>query len=252
MPTTYWTQTDLASNRLDPVFDAENAWELPVNLVASKSYARGEVLGESLTVPGTFDIYSGTNALGAAPAAPTLTHPNTGSLAAGVYKVRYKFVTADGREGLPSAEASVTAIANDVVHVAAVTPLPAGATSVKWFMSAGPGDDTLLLALSNDGSAADLGLPPSGAEELGLTTDTTWTATKKATMILRYKCSTDSGGIITLGSGSQEFPQTGLDANAYVHGTFKCEEVHGLNATTLAMLGGRLLYGDFTSGVFTF
>ena len=141
MPTTYWQRTNLDANRLDPAFDEGEANELPVNLGPSETYARGEVLAESVDTPGTF--------LKRDPAA-TLTGP--------------------------------------------------------------------------------------------------------ATHILRYACVTDADGNITYGGAGSvnEFPDTRLDTNAYISGIFKCEDVSGLDADALTELGGRILYGDLTAGIFRF
>lgn len=255
MPTTYWQRFDLNAGRLDPAFDPEHAHELGANLAASVTYPKGQVLAEDPNNPGTFVKYSETEGL-AAGAAPTLTTPTGGNLAAGDYTVRYRYVDENGQHTKVSASAVTTALLNDKVHVAAVTPLPAGAVSVDWFVSATPGDAThLFLVLNNDGSAADLPTAAGTEEAMPATTEFTWFAagTAPAKRILRYACTTDSDGNILLGStGDFEFPEMRPDANTFISGIFKSEDLVGLTMGALTDLGGTILSGDLETGLIRF
>lgn len=244
MPTSPVQTFSIELYRLDPAYNADDARELPVNLVASTTFAKGQVLAESRTVPGTYEKYTETARV-AAGAAPTLTHPNTGALAAGVYTVRYRYKFADGNVSAASPAASVTAIANDVVHAAAITPLPAGVASVDWYMSEGPGDTQLAFAANNDGSALDIPLPANGAPELETAATFTEYATGPARMILRYACVTDSAGLASIGDGSSQIPggdkQVGVDA--FYEGVFRTEDLTGLTAKALSDMGGSVING---------
>lgn len=50
--------------RLDPFMRPEEASEIPVNLIASTSFAAGTLLGELTATPGTFKAYASGNADG--------------------------------------------------------------------------------------------------------------------------------------------------------------------------------------------
>lgn len=125
----------------------------------------------SATVTGLGDLI-------AAPSAPpTLTSPAavapaTSDLPPGAYTLAYSYTNSTG-ETTKSPTAAVTTVANDVVHVAAVTPLPSGVTGVNWYMSITTGETALLrLVRSNAGGAEDfVTLPPSN-NALPLTTGT--------------------------------------------------------------------------------
>ena len=138
MPTSAYQQFNIADNRLDPAFDPEHAHMLPVNLKASETYGRGQVLAETAT-PGTFEPYD------------------------------------DGVSG-------------------------------------------------------------------------------PAMRILRYACTTDSSGNITLGGEGavSEVPYVQKDAEAYVSGIFHTSELTGFDAQAVIDLGGQLLSGDESSGLFKF
>lgn len=60
MPTAA-TTTWSAANRLDPVFNPEDAKEIDVALAASLTYVKGTVLGEVTATPGTFKPYASGN-----------------------------------------------------------------------------------------------------------------------------------------------------------------------------------------------
>lgn len=125
----------------------------------------------TVTVTGLGDL------IAAPSAAPTLTSPAavapaTSALPAGAYTIAYSYTNSTG-ETAKSPTAAVTTVANDVVHVAAVTPLPSGVSGVNWYMSITTGETALLrLIRSNAGGAEDfVTLPPSN-NALPLTTGT--------------------------------------------------------------------------------
>jgi hypothetical protein len=57
MPTAATSQWS-AANRLDPIFDADEADLINVNLIASTTFAKGTVLGEVTASPGTYGPYA--------------------------------------------------------------------------------------------------------------------------------------------------------------------------------------------------
>lgn len=121
---------------------------------------------------------TGLGDLIAAPSAPpTLTSPAavapaTSDLPPGAYTIGYSYTNSGGETAL-SPTAAVTTVANDVVHVAAVTPLPSGVTGVNWYMSITTGETALLrLVRSNAGGAEDFVTMPPSNNAVPLTTGT--------------------------------------------------------------------------------
>jgi len=56
--------TTFTSQTLIPMFDGEDALQIPVSLPASVTYAAGTVLGELTATPGTYKAYASGNADG--------------------------------------------------------------------------------------------------------------------------------------------------------------------------------------------
>lgn len=63
MPTAATSQWSAAS-RLDPIFNAEDAPVINVQLIASTTFAKGTVLGEVTASPGTYGPYASGNSDG--------------------------------------------------------------------------------------------------------------------------------------------------------------------------------------------
>lgn len=244
MPTTYTDSYAPSTQRLDPFYRADLAAQIHVNL-ADGTYARGAVLGEVVGSPGTYDHVLDT-VIAAPSAAPTLTTPTGGSLAAGDYTVGYTWVDSNGVESALSPLATTTAAGNDVVHVAAVTK-PTGVSSVNWYLSRGAGDPNLAFILNNDGSAADFGTAPTSAAQ---DAPTTAAGGGKAKAILQDAC-TVSSGLIT---GADDSGVARKSAPAYVGGGahFKTEEISGLTAKAITDLGAALISGTVADGVLRF
>jgi hypothetical protein len=55
-PTDSW-----GMGRLDPYMEPDEAGELPINLIASTTFAAGTLLGELTSTPGTFKAYASGN-----------------------------------------------------------------------------------------------------------------------------------------------------------------------------------------------
>lgn len=85
--------------------------------------------------------------------APTLAASGTSTtFLAGSYAVAYAWVNANG-ETLLSPFKSITITATQKIDVSAITPLPTGVTSVKWFVSPAADSTKLRFIAQNDGSA---------------------------------------------------------------------------------------------------
>jgi hypothetical protein len=67
--------------------------------------------------------------------------------------------------------------------------------------------------------------------------------------ILRYPCVTDASGNIAFGAaGNEEWGQTHKAADMWISGNFRTEDLVGLDANAVSLLG-RLVYGTRTHGV---
>ncbi len=74
-------------------------------------------------------------------------------------------------------------------------------------------------------------------------------------LILMYACVVDGSGNISLGTSTTggEFGQSfGKAAPAYYGGTFRCQEIVGLDANAVTKLAGKLVEGTVTNGIFQF
>jgi hypothetical protein len=70
--------------------------------------------------------------------------------------------------------------------------------------------------------------------------------TQNPNHILQYSCVTDASGNITgIGEWGQAFPSV----SAYMNGTFRTQELVGLDATAVTRLGARLIEGSVTQGI---
>lgn len=93
---------------------------------------------------------------------PTLAQSaGAGVLAAGTYTVGYSYVDADG-ETVLSPTTDVTIVASKQIDVTAITPLPAGVTAVRWYMSVAPGSSSLKRVAQNVGAAFSINALPAG------------------------------------------------------------------------------------------
>lgn len=102
---------------------------------------------------------------------PAAVAPATSSLPPGDYNIGYSYTNGGGETAM-SPLTTVTTAANDVVHVAAVTPLPAGATGVNWYMSVTTGATSVRLVRSGTGAAEDFETLPNPGAALPLVTGT--------------------------------------------------------------------------------
>jgi hypothetical protein len=70
-------------------------------------------------------------------------------------------------------------------------------------------------------------------------------------VILQYPATTDSSGVVT---NASEWGATNgnLTVPAYTQGTFRTEELTGLDSNAIDKLGGHLVSGDTSTGIFAF
>jgi len=69
------------------------------------------------------------------------------------------------------------------------------------------------------------------------------------TAILQYPCVTDANGNVTnIGEWGYPEPSTPV----FTQGYFRCQELTGLDANAVTKMGGRLVEGSVTTGLFRF
>ncbi len=126
-----------------------------------------------LRVPGTSDV-TVTQPSSSLPGVPYVSSPTTApsvtamagttSLAAGSYDVGYTYTSEWGETEMSPLRGPVTLTAGQQIQVAALTPLPIGATGVNYYLSIAAGSSTLAYDASGSGAQIDLvALPASGA-----------------------------------------------------------------------------------------
>ena len=243
MPTT--AAYTYSMNGLVPLFHPEDAIELAVKL-ANGTYAKGTVLAEVAATPGTFTAYDGTP-LAAPAAAPVPTEGAAGALGAGDYYVAYSYVVGT-KETAPSAAVAATLGASKKLHVAAVTK-PTGVDSINWYMSDAANSLQLRYISNNAGIAQDINALPAvdAAEPLAVGTARAVDGSGVARGILRYAC-TVAASIITL---VDEFVNP-TSVPMFMGGYFATADLTGLDATAIEDMGGQLVQGTVSAGIFKF
>ena len=95
----------------------------------------------------------------ASPSDSPILSSSAGALSNGAYLVAYAYVNVNGKTKISSP--GLIAIDDDQqIDVAAVTPLPSGATSVDWFVSEEPNSTVLRFIANNSGSAFSINALP--------------------------------------------------------------------------------------------
>lgn len=94
--------------------------------------------------------------------APTVA-ASSGVLAAGAYLVSYAYRNANGNTNL-SPISAITLTANQQIDVTGIA-LPAGATSIDWFVSVEVNSGTMLLVNNNNGSGFSINALPATTED---------------------------------------------------------------------------------------
>lgn len=217
-----------------------------VTLEASHTYPGGLVLGQ-VTRSSEFAPYDAT--LIAAGNAPVLTQGVAGALPAGDYDVQYTYLDALGGESLPSPIGAVSIAANKEIHVAAITPLPAGAVSVNWYLSDGPNSSTLRLVVQNAGSAFDLNVIPAGGNPIPPSTPTAFVhadGRHEARAIMKYPAIVDEAGIwvgADLFAGRSEWGKAVETIEVWWSGVFSTPDLTGLDTRAIGQLGRLISAG---------
>lgn len=96
------------------------------------------------------------------PAVAPVLAASAGALAAGAYQVAYAYRNANGNTNI-SPIASITLTASQKIDVSTVS-LPAGATSIDWFVSVEANSGTRLLVANNNGTAFSINALPESTD----------------------------------------------------------------------------------------
>lgn len=244
-------------NVLQPYMNPEDANETDVALAPSQTLAAGTILGEVTASPGTYKAYSNTDL--AAPATkPTMGSPagSDGSIAAGDYLFGYTYENASGGETLMSPPSDpVTVGATNHVPTPNLGTLPTGVVAVNWFMSGGPGDDSMVfLVRKTSGASFNILTPPAGGSRRPPTTNTATAATdgsQNARVILKVGCTVDSSGNIT-GIGEWGIARKGVPVFIGGGAFFRTEDLVGLDDNAVAQMHAHLVEGTTSAGVLRF
>lgn len=241
MPTS--ANVTYSADRLDPLYDADQAHMLPVNLAPLGSYARGLVLGQvtaavnevqSLAITATGGTYT-----------LTYTDPITG--------VTKTTAALNYNDNAATIAAALNAAGILGTSGAGVTGTGPYVITLSGTLYAGKAQNLLTVGTGSlTGGSATITRTTSG-QAAG-----TWKAyasgnsdgSQTPKRILQYACTTDALGRVLLGeSGATPWGDTRPDAPAYYSGTFDCSRLAGLDATALANANWRLIDGSVSTGV---
>jgi|SRR5581483_8651666 len=221
----------------------------PYPMQANSTLAKGTVVA-ALTSNKQLTTFDSTRVAVPA-AAPVVANGAAGTVPAGNYTIGYTFVNANGETTLSPV---VQWSPGDSLHkgsVSAVTPLPTGATSVNWYITALVGSPVLRLFKNNDGSAfvfdaADLTAALAAVEPpLTNTCRAKTDGTAKAIGILRADSISDANNLITQGNTVLTEILGELTTEVWIGGEFATAAITGLNADAIADLGGRQTSDSF-------
>jgi hypothetical protein len=229
------------NTRLEPFLDPEDAREITVNLPASVTYLKGTLLGELAGTTATHTLHS------------------SGALSAGSYTL------SDGTNTTAAIAFNATA-AQLTAALLAATPAPLGYIATGGTFTT-PTDFTLTSTIAGprptvltvggagvtggtitDASAVTGTAGPSGTYKAYTSGASDGSQIPK--VILAYAATTDASGNITY--GGQDFAETRKSAPAYISGTFRTEELVGLDANAVTVMGARLLNGTVGTGTVRF
>jgi hypothetical protein len=237
MPTT--PDLIFSGRRVDPVINPEDANELPVNLKASTTYPAGTILGELIGTDEeqtiTIDATGGTFL---ATWSGQTTAPVAFDATAAVLQAALEALSNIGAGNVlvwkPSALVFRVAFraALGSQNVAAMTTTATGLTG-------GAGTAVVATAVAGvAGTPGTFGPYASGNSD----------GSQNPKCILRYDCITDSAGLISLGdTAGGEWGHKMKSIDAWFDGTFRTEDLVGLDANAVTKLG-RLLNGTIYHG----
>lgn len=239
MPTS--PNTTYRMQRVDPVIDPQLASMMAVNLKASQVYPAGTVLGEMI---GTDEVQTVTISGGATGGTFTITFGAAttsaipyGSSAAVVQAALEALSTIGIGNILVTKALDVYTLvfrgALGSQNVAQVTASAAGLTG---------GTPAITPATTTAGVA---GFP--GVYNAYASGNTDGSQNPKG--ILKYSVATDAAGVIWQGAvaGASEWGQSSKDTPMWYRGTFRCEDLYGLDTNAITKLG-RLIYGTYARG----
>lgn len=225
--------------RVDPVVDPELASMMAVNLKASLVYPAGTILGEligidevqTITIDATGGTFTAT--FGAQTTIATAWNATAAVLQANLEAL--------STIGIGNVLVTKSGLVYTVVfrgtlgsqNVAAMTTTATGLTG---------GAGTAVVATATAGVA---GTPGVYGPYASGNTD----GSQNPKGILKYACATDANGQIWQGltAGSSEFGQSTKDTSMWFRGTFRTEDLVGLDANAITKLG-RLIYGTYAKG----
>lgn len=233
--------------KLSPLYPHE-AVEIPVKLVASATYVKGQVLGELIgnnevqtialttsgTLGGTYNVTFGAAATGsiAYNASAATLQSNLESLST----VGVGNVAVTGTTPTTGGGTLTLTFQNDLGYqnVAAVGVAVAGLTGSS---------STATVATATAGSAGSPGT-------FGLYDVSASSGLQIAKGIIAHSCLTDSSNNITHGDVSTggEFGQTYKQTPMYIAGTFDTDDLPNMTEAALSDLKGRLIKGTLGSG----
>jgi hypothetical protein len=254
MPTTAQTTYSVQGTRPLHNLPGARARILPVRLAASISPAAGTIMGELTSTPGTYGIYDPTLVTAPAVQAAGTESDTGGTLVTGTYHVAYTFLNANGETTSSPVSAAITvgsSVTTGSITTTAVTP-PAGCT-VNWYANAGAG--AYHLVGNTDGSSFTVTAVGSGAAPPGSNTAIAKTdGTQFPKGILAHPALTDGSGIIT---GLGDYGWQRQTAALWIGGAFSCADLNingsaGISAAVVTALGGVLLEGTVSAGLFAF
>lgn len=221
--------------------------------VVTSALTGSQTVTVATTQPGRSDAcyvpYS--SAVQAAPAvAFTATAAAGAAFPAGTYTVGYTYYNAAGESTLSGTQTVTTASGNLAIAVTAVTPLPAGITGVRWYVSTLAGSTDLALAATNNGSALTINTAPVPGAAKPPSTNTAYsqsagTGAHIAKCILPYDLTTDADGKFSFGDGNLKSQVI----SAYFNGRFKTTDIPNLDAKAVADLQARIITGTLANGV---
>lgn len=231
------------ANRVDPVFDQENAPLTNVALAASTVYPAGTVLGEkygtnelqSVTFGGTVSGGTFTLTLGAGTTAAIPWNSTAQEVQAALSAIS----TIGQGNVLVTGSAAPDYFNVEFRGALGGTNVAAMTASAASLTGSSP---TITITTTRNGAAGTVGTYTAYA-------NTATDGSQVARAILQYDCATDASGNVTYGTvaGGGPWGETHLTAPAYFAGTFRTQDLVGLDAAAVSVLG-RLINGSVSAG----
>lgn len=235
---------DFTALKLEPLFDAKNARMINVKLPNSVTYAKGTILGE---LSGTNELWKLT--ISGGPTGGTFTMTYGGQTTAAI---PYNAGAADVQAALEAlsnvAPGDVYAYGGNlpggIIYIEGRGNLAASNLTAPTTTDSLTGGSTPATAVTTVRNGA-AGTPGTFKAYDGANTD----GSQFARVILVYDVAVDASGNHFLGGqASNEYGESYKAAPAYYAGTFKTDDLTGLDQNAVQQLG-RLVSGTTTSGI---